>query len=311
MFLVAALVAPAVQAADQRSLVDLLNRVPEVPATPQDAVKWFDKDGKLVHPVLLALKADLESAKHANDGASNKDAAAATSVTVQGLENVGIDVARMKSDPAYVKELQERLKRMSPQEQMAFTQKMMQPQNQASVHEVRAMANESPAVGAAVDVAQTWNDRQQSRHTAHAALWKETEQSIKSAQKPFGLTKPTIEYDSPGCEQACLAQWHAYGEKLWPLVLARETTTLDTWRTALQKDRASLSALLQEGDRLLAPTQYGAAAQSRTDRTWINGYYTGLLAEIERCLDETESTARRSATVVNAGVERLFWAGSR
>jgi hypothetical protein len=53
-----------------------------------------------------------------------RDGANAQALTIQGMENVGIDVARMQRDPGYAKEMQEQIKKMSPQEQMAFVQKM-------------------------------------------------------------------------------------------------------------------------------------------------------------------------------------------
>lgn len=39
------------------------------------------------------------------------------------MENVAIDVARMQRDPGYAKEMQEKLKKMSPAEHVAFVQK--------------------------------------------------------------------------------------------------------------------------------------------------------------------------------------------
>jgi hypothetical protein len=34
-------------------VLDLFNRLPDPPASAQDAVKWFDQNGKLIHPGLL------------------------------------------------------------------------------------------------------------------------------------------------------------------------------------------------------------------------------------------------------------------
>jgi hypothetical protein len=45
--------APAVEAAEPKSVLDLFNRLPDPPASAQDAVKWFDQNGKLIHPGLL------------------------------------------------------------------------------------------------------------------------------------------------------------------------------------------------------------------------------------------------------------------
>src|SRR5262245_33314950 len=43
------------------AVVDLFNRLPQLPATSQEAATWVSKDGTLVHPGLVALKADIES----------------------------------------------------------------------------------------------------------------------------------------------------------------------------------------------------------------------------------------------------------
>ena len=272
------LAAARVDAAEQKSLVDLLNRVPEAPATAQDAAKWFDKEGHLVHPGLLALKADLEARKIVGEASSAKDGTNAQTLAIQGMENVGIDVARMQRDPGYAREMQEKLKKMSPQEQMAFVQKMTQPQARIKTQITRRS---------------------------------ETEKAVeRAAYKPVGIAKPKIEFDSIGCDKSCDAQWRAYGEKLWPVALDREADILQIRRTALQRDRVELTRLMQDGDRLLAPAEYGAGAKSQVNRTWLTGYHQSLIGEIDQLIDQTQIAARRAADVVNAGVERLFWASA-
>jgi hypothetical protein len=306
-----ALAVPSVAGADQKSLVDLLNRVPEAPATAQEAAKWFDKEGHLVHPGILALKADLEANKKVGEVSSAEDGANAQALAIQGMESVGIDVARMQKDPAYAKEMQEKLKKMSPAEQMAFVQKMTQPQRQSSLTDVKAMASETPAVDAAVDAAKGWNEAMQARIKTQIAERTETEKTVQRvAYKPIAMARPKIEFDSPGCDKSCDAQWRAYGEKLWPVVLDREADILQIRRTALQRDRADLTRLMQDGDRLLAPTQYGAGAKSQVNRTWLTGYHQSLIGEIDQLIEQTQTAAKRAADVVNNGVERLFWASA-
>jgi hypothetical protein len=306
-----ALAVPSVAGADQKSLVDLLSRVPEVPATAEDAAKWFDKEGHLVHPGILALKADLEASKKVGEASSTRDGANAQALAVRGMENVGIDVARMQKDPAYAKEMQDKIKKMSPAEQMAFVQKMTQPQRQASLENVKAMASETPAVDAAVDAAKGWNETMQARVKVQIAERSETDKAVQRvAYKPLGIAKPKMEFDSPGCDKSCDAHWRAYGEKLWPVVLDREADILQIRRTALQRDRSGLARLMQDGDRLLAPTQYGAGAKSQVNRSWVTGYHQSLLGEIDQLIEQTQTAAKRAADVANAGVERLFWASA-
>ena len=67
--LVMAIVGSSSEAAEPRSVVELFNRVPELPATAEEAVRWFDQSGTLIHPGLLALKADIEAGKQAGGNA--------------------------------------------------------------------------------------------------------------------------------------------------------------------------------------------------------------------------------------------------
>ena len=133
---------PVVAVAEPASVLDLLNRVPELPATAQDAAKWFDKNGTLIHSDLLALKADLEAIDREIETAARKDAAATQATVNEGMDNVGIDMARTQRDPAYAKERQQRIRKMSPQEQVAFTQKLMRPETHAQVQDTKAMAKD-------------------------------------------------------------------------------------------------------------------------------------------------------------------------
>src|SRR5262245_17355889 len=296
LMLTLVLAAARAEAADQKSLVDLLNRVPEVPATAAEAAKWFGKEGHLVNAALLALKADLEASKKVVETSSARDGANAQALAIQGMENVGIDVARMQKDPAYAKEMQEKLKKMSPAEQMAFVQKMTQPQRQASMQDVKAMAAETPAVDAAVEAAKGWSEMMHARVNTQIAERSETEKAVQRvAYKPIGIARPKIEFDSPGCDKSCDAQWRAYGEKLWPVVLDREADILQIRRTALQRDRAELLRLMQDGDRLLAPTQYGAGARSQVNRSWLTGYNQSLVGEIDQLIEQTQTAAKRAA----------------
>src|SRR5262249_33975699 len=139
----------------------------------------------------------------------------------------------------------------------------------------------------------------------------ETDKTVQFvAYKPLDIARPKTEFDSPGCDKSCDAQWRAYGEKLWPVVLDPEADLLQICRTAPQPQRAELMRLIQDGDRLLLPTQYGAGAKSQVNRTWLTGYHQGLISEIDQLIEQTQSAAKRAADVVNAGVERLFWASA-
>lgn len=130
-------------------------------------------------------------------------------------------------------------------------------------------------------------------------------------QKPFGLETPKVDYDSIGCDNACLAQWTAYGEKLWPLVLTRETDILQGRRAVLQRYKAAASGMIQEGDTHLSASRFGNAAGSHLNRGSIAMYHEGLLGEVSGLIDQTEIAARRARDMVSGGVEKFFWGGAR
>lgn len=111
--------------------------------------------------------------------------------------------------------------------------------------------------------------------------------------------------DSIGCDNPRQVQWKAYGENLWPFMLARETEILQGRRTARQRVRTTLSSLIQEGDKQVIATHYGAA-KSRINRLLIAGYHEVLLGEVGALIDQTETETKRTADVVNGGVEKVF-----
>ena len=57
--------APWSVAAPPSGVLDLFTRLPDPPATAEEAARWMDKDGKLVHAPLIALKADIEAHRKA------------------------------------------------------------------------------------------------------------------------------------------------------------------------------------------------------------------------------------------------------
>jgi hypothetical protein len=159
---------------------------------------------------LATIKVEIEARKRGTAPPEKTDAKGtpeSMQAIVKGMQDVGIDAARMRTDAAYAAESKARMMTMSPHEQMAFVQKMMQPQNDVTLRDTRAMADESPAVTAAVEKAKGWNAELSARQTSHGALWNELEQATNRViAKPFGLSKPAIEYDSPGCDKACEGQ---------------------------------------------------------------------------------------------------------
>src|SRR5262245_17425148 len=95
-------------AAPGSGVLELFNRLPDPPATAEEAARWVDKSGTLVHPGLLALKSDIEAHRRAVAAPLQAQVPAQQAQAMQqqadlakGMANVGIDMQRMQSDPAY------------------------------------------------------------------------------------------------------------------------------------------------------------------------------------------------------------------
>lgn len=299
-----------VWAAEPKSLVDLLNRVPEVPATAQDAATWFTPEagkpgpGKLTHPDLLGLRGDLAASK----GFSRflRQTAAKTlseDPTKKGLNESGIDAARLQRDPAYQAELQKRTERMTTQEKMAFAQRLMQAQLQATQQDARAMGQEPAEVEAAAEAATNYTVNYSTWLTGPLTTftqeWEQAAQQL--SQKPLAGKKPKMDWDSIGCEATCQREWQAYEQEIWPKVLSREADILKARRAVLLRYRAAVKERVQEGQLSLAPTGYGAAAQSQTNRATLATYHEQLLGDIEGYAAMVEQTALRPAMLVAQG----------
>src|SRR5690606_32877090 len=140
------------------SVQSLFDRIPELPYSAEEAARWVDKSGNLVHPGLLALKADIKTHQRAMEEIAKAHGAEArahgavmTENMEKGLASVGIDMERAQRDPAYAREIQERMKQMSPAELMEMSKKMAQPMNQDPrlKNQAQAEASDPPPVRAA------------------------------------------------------------------------------------------------------------------------------------------------------------------
>ena len=310
--------APAALGAPAQGVAELLTRMPEPPSTAEEAARWVDKSGALKHPGLIALKADIEAHKRAAEAILQAAVPAQQAQAVQqhadlakGMANVGIDMNRMQSDPAYAQQVQTRMKSMSPDQLMAMSRAMAQPMNENSGrHNAAAdMANDAPAVKAAADAGFEYSNQQVARIQAHAARWQATEAGVLS--RVFGtplkvdVPKPRIEFDNPGCDKACAAAWDAYAAKMVPLMIARDTQALQLRRDALQRERQALAPMIAQADKALKAAQYGEKAMSHTHMQRIVGYDAGMLGEIGLLITKTEELARTASRSVHCGKQAV------
>jgi len=300
------------------SLQRLLNAVPELPATAEQAARWIDKAGRVVHPPLLQAQAALQQHRQAmqrvaaaQQRAELEQAQVGVGHLAQGLQSVGIDLRRMQTDPAYAQQVQERLRRMTPAEQMAVAQRMAQPQNPDPryVNAAQAMAEDKPAARAAAEAGQVFVQQQPQRFERHAALWAETEaaaQRLRERKLTPGLPKPAMEWDNPACDQACRALWQGYAARMLPLMLARENEILALHRDALNRQRAGVAPDIATADRHLQAAEFGMASTSTANQGLIVGYDSAAVAEIQALLDRTVEAVQRAAVLPHCGTQAVL-----
>jgi hypothetical protein len=317
-FLAAALIAlgaasGARAAESPASILTLWNRVPDLPQTAPEAAQWVDKNGVLIHPGLLALKADIEAHQQAigrlQQAAAERgqaQSAIAAEDLGKGLADVGIDMARAQRDPVYAQQLQERMRKMSPQELMAMSQKMSQPLNQDKRHQnaAKAVVDDAPVLRAAADAGEAYSHAQMARFNAQQAIWREADEAVaRVLQKPLkgALAKPAMEWENIGCDKACQAQWDAYAGQMLPLMVARDTELLRIRRAALQRHRAALADEIKVADKHLVASQYGALSQSQVNQMKIVGYDGAAMGEITLLIDRITDSVKTAAAVTHCG----------
>ncbi len=304
------------------SIAALFGRLPDLPATAEAAASWVDKTGRLVHPGLIALQADIAAHQRAMERlqfATAEDHMAQGAVvaenTSQGLANAGIDMARLQRDPAYAQQVQERMRRMSPQELMALSQQMNAPLNADPRfrNQAQAMVEDAAPVRAAAEAGRAYTEAQPARLQAHQKRWQEADQAAaRLRQQPLqpGLPKPRTEWESPGCDTACQAQWQAYAARVLPLMIARDTEALRVHRVALQRHRAAVAADIQAADRHLTAARYGAASRSQAHRASIAGYDAAALGEVSFLVDRITESVRAAAVVTHCGPQIVLAPGA-
>jgi len=321
--MILALVAGGARADDgPSSVLALFNRLPELPTTAQEATRWVDKQGKLLHPGLLALQADIKLHQQAIDrlGAAAGERGRAQGAVVvadlgQGMADAGIDMARLQRDPAYAQQVQERLRKMSPQEAMALSQRMSQPMNQDPrlQNAAKAMVDDAPAVKAAATAGEAYSQAQLARLKAQEAIWREAEAAADVIRhRPLNVpaAKPAMEWENIGCEAPCRAQWDAYASKALPLMVARDTEVLLARRAAVQRQRAAVAEGIKLADGHLVATRYGAASQSQANQMKITGYDGAAIGDLIYLVDRISDSVRSAAAVAHCGKQVVLVPGA-
>ena len=318
LFAALATLSAGAQAQAPDSVAALLKALPELPSSAEQAAAWVDQSGRIVHPALLQLQMAIASHQQAMQriaaaqGRTNVDQGQiATDNLLNGMQDVGIDVQRMQSDPAYAQQVQDRMRRMTPAEQMAMAQRMSQPLNHDPrfVNQAAAMERDKPAARAAAEAGQAYAQQQPQRFERHAALWAETENAVQrvAARKlTIDMLKPGLEWDNPGCDKGCRARWEAYAAKMLPLMMARESEILALRRAAVQRQRAAVASDITTAERHLQATEFGLASTSQVNQGYIVGYDGAAIAEIQGLLDRTIEAVQRAAVVPHCGAQAVL-----
>lgn len=318
LFAAAAALSSGAMAQAPDSVAALLKALPELPASAEQAATWVDNSGRIVHPALLQLQAAINNhqqamqriaAAHARTNVDQGQLV--TNNLLRGLQDAGIDVQRMQSDPAYAQQVQDRMRRMTPAEQMAMAQRMSQPVNNdvRVVNQAAAMEKDKPAARAAAEAGMVYAQQQPQRFERHSALWAETQnavQRVRARKLTVDLPKPGMEWDNPGCNKGCQAQWDAYAAKMLPLMIARESEILALRRAAVQRQRAAVAPDIATAERHLQATEFGLGSTSQVNQGYIVGYDSAAVAEIQGLLDRTVEAVQSAAVLPHCGKQAVL-----
>lgn len=304
------------------SVLSLFNRIPELPATAEEATRWVDKRGGLVHPGLLALRAELQAHEqavariHAVAGERRRAQSALIVEDLgRGMADIGVDMARLQRDPAYAQQVQARMRSMSPQDLQALSQRMSQPMNQDRRRQnaAQAVVEDPPAVRAAAAAGEAYIQAQMARLGAHQAIWDTAEEAANRIRhKPLALTmkRPAMAWENIGCDSGCRAQWDAYASHTWPLMVARDTEILQLHRAAVQRQRAAVAEGMTLADRHLLATDHGAATQSEVNQQKIFGYDGAAIGEVRAIVERIVDSVKSAAAVANCGKQVVLVPGA-
>jgi hypothetical protein len=278
-------------ASAQQSLQSLHARVPAPPATAAAAPAWLSS------AEVTTLRKQLKDQRAFVEKLS-KDAAADS---LAGASGGGIDFARAQRDPAYAQELQAKIQKMTPDEQMRFAMQMQQATQQQALQDVQKMANDPPAVQLAAEHYPDYQSKQMTgsgiaaQQTAVGTLQKQV--NARSAEIAAAATKKLKCSDGEGscakadkdADKATLRAAHAQ-------IVAEYDKALVTMGQQVEAARKARLADIAAAQKDLGPAQYGAAAQSSANKQLLAAYHNTALIEIEQLFALSEDTAKWAAT---------------
>ncbi len=300
--------------AQPQSLLQILNRLPKTPLTPQEADRLVDARQQI--PALVALRADL--AAHA-ETVSRNAAAADTRIQARlggptspdqvqrAAAGVGIDVTRMQTDKAYAAEVQARMRSMPPNELMALSAAMSQGMG---LRTSGPPVYDPPAVKAAADFGQALMQPENlaARQAARQRRWGEVEKKVAAIEAKYTARFPRRQLvcdGEGGGRPECRAEQAKIVALMMPLLRARDAEVLQVEAAALEEERQALAEVVRSADAQLVAAQYGATAQEPGNPLRIANLDGHVVGEIGALADRLEAAARRAALVTHCGEKVL------
>jgi len=300
------------EAQQPTSLLQWFNAIPNSPTTPEEADKLVDWNGESSSTgsggglaAMPALKAGLdahEAAVHALIEAAHAKIDARIGVptgekAVQGMTKgaaaAGIDVARMQNDPAYAKEMQAKMKAMSPAELMALATAMQQGMGMKGTVAVY----DPPAVKAAADAGRAYLDPEQQaqRTAAYERRWTEVAKKKAAIDATYSAKYPTrVMCDT---DPSCGDRMTRYANAMMPLVYAHDTEVLKLEAAAFEEERAALAVEVGKADELLRAAQYGATSQEPGNPLNIMSLDGNIASQIRTLAIKLEDIVKRAGEV--------------
>jgi hypothetical protein len=278
-------------ASAQQSLQSLHARVPAPPATVAAAPAW------LASPELATLHKQINDQRAFIEKLMANASAGALPTAAQ--TGGGIDFQRAQRDPEYANQVKEKIAAMSQEEKMKLATQMSQAQSQSALKDVKAMASDSPAVQTAADHYPDYQAKQTTGGiTAQYMAVDKIRQDVstRSMQISDKAGKALKCSDGEGsCSAADQAADKATLRSAYNQIVVDYDKALVAISAQVEAARKARLADIAAAQRDLAPAQYGAAAQSNTNRQLLATYHNTVLMEIEQLLALTEDTAKWAA----------------
>jgi hypothetical protein len=288
LFVAASLFAASAASA-QQSLQALHTRVPAPPATAAAAPAW------LTSAEVTTIRQQLEDQRAFVEKLQKE----ASANSMAGAGGGGIDFARAQRDPAYAKELQARIAKMSQEEQRQLGMQMAQATQNQALQDVKAMAADSDAVKLAAEHYPDYQMKQATGGiTAQVAVVNDLQQKTRARDAEISekASKRLKCSDGEGsCSAADQAADKATLRAAHAEIIAEYDKALVLMAQQVAGARKARAADIAAVQKDLGATQYGAAAKSNTNKQLLATYHNTALMEVEQLFALSEDTAKWAA----------------